>query len=112
MHARLVLAQCTPSRGDDSADERHLTGPSHFSPAEIPSDALAAVVIDRIGRHNSLAIGILVGGISCLICSFCPPGAAQVFFATAGKFGCAGAFTIAAIFTSGACACVCACTRL
>ncbi len=58
-------------------------------------------MIERIGRHNSLAAGMLLGGVACLICSFCPPGIGQAIFAAVGKFGCAGAFTIASIYTSG-----------
>ncbi|GFH08008.1 MFS domain-containing protein, partial [Haematococcus lacustris] len=50
--------------------------------------------------HNTLAAGILLAGLSCLVCSFCPPGPTQAIFAAIGKFGCAGAFTIASIFTS------------
>lgn len=48
------------------------------SAVEIPSNLLAAWLIERIGRHNSMAAGMLLGGISCLACSFCPPGAGQV----------------------------------
>jgi len=68
--------------------------------AEIPSNILAAYLIERIGRHNSLALGMLLGGVACLICSFCPAGILQAMFAGLGKFGCAGAFTIASIYTS------------
>lgn len=32
----------------------------------------------RIGRHNSLSAGMLLAGVACLICSFCPAGPAQV----------------------------------
>ncbi len=51
-------------------------------------------------RHNTLAAGMLVGGAGCLCCSFVPPGVASAAFAAIGKFGCAGAFTVASIFTS------------
>ncbi|KAJ9531751.1 hypothetical protein QJQ45_021899 [Haematococcus lacustris] len=68
--------------------------------AEIPANLLGMWLIERIGRHNTLAAGILLAGLSCLVCSFCPPGPTQAIFAAIGKFGCAGAFTIASIFTS------------
>jgi len=68
--------------------------------AEIPSNILAAWMIERVGRHNTMAAGMLLGGLSCLACSFCPPGAGQSILAAVGKFGCAGAFTVASIFTS------------
>eukprot|EP00197_Chlamydomonas_leiostraca_P012629 CAMPEP_0202879236 /NCGR_PEP_ID=MMETSP1391-20130828/33331_1 /ASSEMBLY_ACC=CAM_ASM_000867 /TAXON_ID=1034604 /ORGANISM="Chlamydomonas leiostraca, Strain SAG 11-49" /LENGTH=609 /DNA_ID=CAMNT_0049561553 /DNA_START=103 /DNA_END=1928 /DNA_ORIENTATION=+ len=70
------------------------------SAAELPANAMGAWMIERIGRHNSLAAGILVGGTACLVCSFLPAGGLQAVFAAIGKFGCAGAFTIASIFTS------------
>ncbi len=69
--------------------------------AEIPSNVAAAWGIERIGRHNTLAAGMLLGGVACLICSF-SKGGAQAFFAAVGKLGVAGAFTVASIYTSGA----------
>ena len=44
--------------------------------------------------------GLLIGAAACLGCAMAPPGPAQMILAAVGKFGCAGAFTIASIFTS------------
>lgn len=68
--------------------------------AEIPANVLAAWMIERFGRHNTMAYGMLLGGGACLACAACPAGTGQAVLAAAGKFGCAGAFTIASIFTS------------
>ncbi|KAG2484872.1 hypothetical protein HYH03_016357 [Edaphochlamys debaryana] len=68
--------------------------------AEIPANVLAAWMIERYGRHNTMAAGMLLGGVACLACAFAPQGAASALLAAIGKFGCAGAFTIASIFTS------------
>ncbi|PNW78695.1 hypothetical protein CHLRE_09g387060v5 [Chlamydomonas reinhardtii] len=68
--------------------------------AELPANLVAAWAIDRFGRHNTMAWGMLLGGAACLACAFVPAGPASSAFAALGKFGCAGAFTIASIFTS------------
>lgn len=68
--------------------------------AEFPSYLLGGWLIEKIGRHNTMAAGMLLGGLSCIICAFVPPGIAQSVTAAFGKFGCAGAFGIASIFTS------------
>ncbi|GFR46601.1 hypothetical protein Agub_g8204 [Astrephomene gubernaculifera] len=68
--------------------------------AELPSNILAAWMIERYGRHNTMAAGMLLGGAACLGCAFVPPGIGSSVLAAMGKFGCAGAFTVASIFTS------------
>ncbi|GIL63031.1 hypothetical protein Vafri_17184 [Volvox africanus] len=68
--------------------------------AELPSNILAAWMIERYGRHNTMAAGMLLGGVACLGCAFAPAGVVSALMAAVGKFGCAGAFTVASIFTS------------
>ncbi|EFJ44180.1 hypothetical protein VOLCADRAFT_95576 [Volvox carteri f. nagariensis] len=68
--------------------------------AELPSNILAAWMIERYGRHNTMAAGMLLGGAACLGCAFVPAGVVSALMAAVGKFGCAGAFTVASIFTS------------
>ncbi|GLI62485.1 hypothetical protein VaNZ11_005116 [Volvox africanus] len=68
--------------------------------AEVPSNILAAWMIERYGRHNTMAAGMLLGGAACLGCAFAPAGVVSALMAAVGKFGCAGAFTVASIFTS------------
>jgi MFS family permease len=46
--------------------------------AEVPSNLVAAALIERVGRHNTLAGGMALAGVACLVCGGVPPGAAQV----------------------------------
>jgi MFS family permease len=68
--------------------------------AEVPSNVLAAFMIERVGRHNTLAAGTLLAGVGSLLCALVPAGSAQAVMAAVSKFGCAGAFSVASIFTS------------
>jgi OCT family organic cation transporter-like MFS transporter 4/5 len=70
------------------------------SVAELPSYLLAGFLIERWGRHNIMAGGMLLGGAACIGCAFTPPGAGQALLAACGKFGIAGSFAIASIYTS------------
>jgi OCT family organic cation transporter-like MFS transporter 4/5 len=68
--------------------------------AELPSYIFAGWAIDRLGRHNTMAGCMLVGGAACVACAFVPAGGAQMALASVGKFGIAGAFAIASTYTS------------
>eukprot|EP00201_Polytomella_parva_P022882 CAMPEP_0175043076 /NCGR_PEP_ID=MMETSP0052_2-20121109/2958_1 /TAXON_ID=51329 ORGANISM="Polytomella parva, Strain SAG 63-3" /NCGR_SAMPLE_ID=MMETSP0052_2 /ASSEMBLY_ACC=CAM_ASM_000194 /LENGTH=596 /DNA_ID=CAMNT_0016306039 /DNA_START=194 /DNA_END=1981 /DNA_ORIENTATION=+ len=68
--------------------------------AEFIANVLAAWLIEKIGRHNTMAGGMLLGGLSCVICSIVPAGNGQAILASIGKFGCSAAFTVASIYTS------------
>lgn len=68
--------------------------------AELPSYLFAGWAIDRLGRHNTMAGAMLLGGAACAACAFVPAGGAQMALASVGKFGVAGAFAIASIYTS------------
>ena len=68
--------------------------------AELPSYLLAGFLIERWGRHNIMAGGLLLGGAACIGCAFTPAGTGQALLAAAGKFGIAGSFGIASIYTS------------
>lgn len=68
--------------------------------AELPSYLFTAWAIDHWGRHNTMAACVLLGGAACTSCAFVPAGGAQMGLASVGKFGVAGAFAIASIYTS------------
>jgi hypothetical protein len=46
--------------------------------------------VDRIGRHNLLAFGQLLGGGACIGCALVNDGTAQAILAGIGKFACSG----------------------
>lgn len=52
-----------------------------------------------ICRHNTMAAGMLLGGVACIGCAVTPGGAGQAVLAAVGKFGIAGSFAIASIYT-------------
>jgi MFS family permease len=68
--------------------------------AELPSYLVAAWAIDRWGRHNTMGAAMLLGGAACAACAFVPAGGAQMSLASVGKFGIAGAFSVASPYTS------------
>ncbi|KAI8477034.1 MAG: major facilitator superfamily domain-containing protein [Monoraphidium minutum] len=68
--------------------------------AELPSYLFTAWAIDHWGRHNTMAACTLLGGLACTACAFVRAGGAQMLLASVGKFGVAGAFAIASIYTS------------
>ena len=56
------------------------------SVVELPSYAMAVVMLGRLGRRATLALGFGVGGVGCVACLALPPGAPTVLAATVGKF--------------------------
>lgn len=70
------------------------------SVAELFSYLTSGWLIEKLGRHNTMAAGMLLCGLSCVVCAFIPAGIGQSITAALGKFGCAGAFAIASVFTS------------
>jgi OCT family organic cation transporter-like MFS transporter 4/5 len=46
-----------------------------------------------------MAAGMLLGGLACIGCGLTPTGAGQTVLAAAGKFGIAGSFAIAGMYT-------------
>jgi OCT family organic cation transporter-like MFS transporter 4/5 len=68
--------------------------------AELPSYIIAGWMIEKWGRHNIMAGGMLLGGAACLGCGLIPSGPGQAGLAAVGKFGIAGSFAIASIYTS------------
>ncbi|KAF8065845.1 OCT4 [Scenedesmus sp. PABB004] len=67
--------------------------------AELPSYLLAAWAIERAGRHNTMAAGMLLGGVACVTCGAVRGGAARAALAAVAKFGIAGSFGIAGVYT-------------
>uniref|UniRef100_A0A383VW07 Major facilitator superfamily (MFS) profile domain-containing protein n=1 Tax=Tetradesmus obliquus TaxID=3088 RepID=A0A383VW07_TETOB len=68
--------------------------------AELPSYLIAAWAIERWGRHNTMASGMLLGGLACIGCAVTPSATGRAALAAVGKFGIAGSFAIASIYTS------------
>jgi len=58
--------------------------------AEVIALLVVGPTVDRIGRHNIVAIGQLVGGAACLACAMVNSSVAQAVLAGIGKFGCSG----------------------
>lgn len=58
--------------------------------AEMIALLLVCPTVDRIGRHNLLAFGQLLGGGACIGCALVNDGIAQAILAGIGKFGCSG----------------------
>jgi OCT family organic cation transporter-like MFS transporter 4/5 len=46
-----------------------------------------------------MAAGMLLGGLACIACGLTPAGSSQTVLAAVGKFGIAGSFAIASIYT-------------
>jgi MFS family permease len=67
--------------------------------AELPSYLFTAWAIGRLGRHNTMAGCMVLGGAACTACAFAPAGASRVALASVGKFGVSGAFAIASVLT-------------
>jgi hypothetical protein len=67
--------------------------------AEAVATMVVAPSVDRIGRHNIVAMGNLLGGAACLACANVASGTTQAALSAIGKFGCAGvsAFYVSAI---------------
>ncbi len=51
---------------------------------------LLACLQDRVGRHNIVALGQLLGGGACVACAMVSGGITQAVLAGVGKFGCSG----------------------
>lgn len=62
------------------------------SAAETLSVFVVAPSVDRVGRHNIVALGQLLGGAACLACANAAGGYTQAALAAIGKFGCACTF--------------------
>jgi MFS family permease len=64
--------------------------------AEVVALLVVGPSVDRIGRHNCVSLGQLLGGGACLACAMVRGGTTQAALAAVGKFGCAGAVGCAA----------------
>eukprot|EP00879_Flechtneria_rotunda_P022366 GHRR01023600.1.p1 GENE.GHRR01023600.1~~GHRR01023600.1.p1 ORF type:complete len:147 (+),score=50.07 GHRR01023600.1:265-705(+) len=51
-------------------------------------------------RHNTMAIGMLLGGAGCIGCGIIPGSIGKQVLAAVGKFGISGSFAVAGIYTS------------
>ena len=62
--------------------------------------ALAAMLLDRIGRKRTLTLSFAVGGLACLACAFLPAGTPTVAAAMGGRFFVSAAFGVVFVFTT------------
>jgi MFS family permease len=58
--------------------------------AEVIALLVVGPTVDRLGRHNIVALGQLLGGGACLACAMVTGGFTQAVLAGIGKFGCSG----------------------
>jgi len=58
--------------------------------AEVFALILVGSAVDRLGRHNIVACGQLLGGGACLACALVKRGTAQAVLAGVGKLGSSG----------------------
>jgi len=58
--------------------------------AEVAAVLVALLLVDRVGRHNVVSIGLLLGGGACLACAVVPGTTVVAALAAIGKFGCSG----------------------
>jgi MFS family permease len=58
--------------------------------AEVIALLVVGPTVDRLGRHNIVALGQLLGGGACLACAMVTGGITQAVLAGIGKFGCSG----------------------
>lgn len=62
--------------------------------AEVVALLLVGPTIDRLGRHNIVALGQLLGGAACVACAMVSGGTTQAVLAGIGKFGCSGGLSL------------------
>lgn len=63
---------------------------SLMAAAELMAMCASAFLVDRLGRHNIITFGLLLGGAACLGCANAQgQQVAQAVLAVIGKFGCA-----------------------
>jgi MFS family permease len=58
--------------------------------AEVVALLVVGPTVDRLGRHNIVALGQLLGGGACVACAMVSGGTTQAVMAAIGKFGCSG----------------------
>lgn len=68
--------------------------------AEVLALMVVGPLIDSVGRHNVVSLGQLLGGAACLACAMVHGGATQAALAACGKFGCASAEAVIALYTA------------
>lgn len=67
--------------------------------AELVAVGVAALMVDRAGRHGTIAAGMLLCGVVSVACTVTHNNALQaafatLAFATLGKFGCSGEWCV------------------
>jgi MFS family permease len=58
--------------------------------AEVVALLVAGPLVDKVGRHNVVSMGLLLGGGTCLACANVPGTTVVAVLAAIGKFGCSG----------------------
>jgi OCT family organic cation transporter-like MFS transporter 4/5 len=62
--------------------------------AEVVAVLVALPLVDKVGRHNVVSMGLLLGGGACLACANVPGTTVVAVLAAIGKFGCSGEYDI------------------
>jgi OCT family organic cation transporter-like MFS transporter 4/5 len=65
--------------------------------AEVVALLVAGPLVDKVGRHNVVSMGLLLGGGACLACANVPGTTVVAVLAAIGKFGCSGEFTLVVV---------------
>lgn len=104
-HIYLCTPQCTVPglRTPACACCTHQCSHANFSiaaAAELAACGAALMVVDRIGRHNTLALGMLLSAAGCLFAAAAPRGLPQALLSALGKFGCSAALAVANTYDS------------
>jgi MFS family permease len=60
--------------------------------AEVVALLVAGPLVDKVGRHTVVSMGLLLGGGACLACANVPGTTVVAVLAAIGKFGCSGEF--------------------
>uniref|UniRef100_A0A383VWQ0 Major facilitator superfamily (MFS) profile domain-containing protein n=1 Tax=Tetradesmus obliquus TaxID=3088 RepID=A0A383VWQ0_TETOB len=68
--------------------------------AEVAAVLVALLLVDRVGRHNVVSIGLLLGGGACLACAVVPGTTVVAALAAIGKFGCSASQSVICIYTA------------
>jgi OCT family organic cation transporter-like MFS transporter 4/5 len=58
--------------------------------AEVVAVLVASLLVDRVGRHTVVSMGLLLGGGACLACANVHGITVVAALAAIGKFGCSG----------------------
>ncbi|WIA32316.1 hypothetical protein OEZ86_003156 [Tetradesmus obliquus] len=68
--------------------------------AEVVALLVAGPLVDKVGRHTVVSMGLLLGGGACLACANVPGTTVVAVLAAIGKFGCSASESVISIYTA------------